>query len=226
MDRRLVFAAALLLAGCLQPGNYNLNVAVGPPQGASASSAAASPAGASPAASTAPPASSAPGATSAASPTPPTTAPDLAQEQVATYQQVGLGTRLAQSFKPHRSGQLFAIGLRLSASHGADGNAAIVIRSVDADGKPQNTLGAATLHGSSLPPDGQTWTTATLDVSTPLGANTQYAFVLTYDGSFAIFCGSAPDSSYRDGTAFTGLTDGSTFWNKLSQDLAFRIYMK
>jgi hypothetical protein len=73
-----------------------------------------------------------------------------------------------------------------------------------------------------LTPDASTWATATLSPPLAVKAGERYALVLTLAAPFAVYAGASLDTDYVDGTAFTGLTDGSTFWNKLGQDLAFR----
>ena len=110
MRRWRFLALALLLSGCIQPGDYNLNVGVGVgPLGASPgpSTPAASPGPNTPAASPGSntPAPS-PGPNGPGTPAPVTGATpgagpgrlDIAQESVASFQQVGVGSRLAQTF--------------------------------------------------------------------------------------------------------------------------------
>jgi hypothetical protein len=229
MTRRLSLLMCLLLAGCISPGNYNLNVGIGPQAAASASPAS----GALITGASSSPATS---QSNLPKPTNPSTAPsaatvtgpgrlDQAQESVASFQQIGEGTRLAQSFNVKATGQLVAVGLRLKAASGSNQDAALFVRSLDTQGHPGDPLGSATIHGQALPADGLAWTLASLDSPIALTAGTHYALELTYTGPHPIFAGAAPASSYPDGDAFTGLTDGSTFWNKLGQDLAFRTYL-
>jgi len=67
------------------------------------------------------------------------------------------------------------------------------------------------------------WATATFAAQLPVKAGDHYALVLSLDAPFAIYAGANLDTSYLDGTGYTGLTDGSTFWNKVGQDLAFKV---
>jgi hypothetical protein len=227
MNCRVSLLLCLLLAGCATPGNYNLNVGIGPPQVASAAPASTG---------IATSAAATPAAPSGTTPTPAVTTPpaaavgpgriDQAQETVASFQQVGEGTRLAQSFVVASAGRLVAVGLRLKAAPGSNQDAALLVRTVDAAGHPGDPLASATVHGSTLPSDGASWTLASLDSPVALTKGTHYAIELTYTGPHPIYAGAASASTYPDGDAFSGLTDGSTFWNRLGQDLAFRTYLK
>ena len=102
----------------------------------------------------------------------------------------------------------------------------MIVRGTDAKGNPADPLGSATIHGASVSGDGSSWTLATLDAPVDLAATRRYALTLTASGAHPFYVGAGLDSSYLDGTALTGLTDGSTFWNKLSADLAFRTYLQ
>jgi hypothetical protein len=208
---RIGLLVALLAVGCT-PGNYNVNVGVTPlgvPVGVATPTTAPSTTSPAPAASASP----------MASPTPtPTPTPnyDQVQERSGTFQQVGNGTRLSQSFKTKRDGQLKAVAVRLK-DVGPDRTPTLSVVALAGERPDAKVLATGTLAA-----DATGWATAALAPALTVKAGEAYAFVLTLSTPFSVYAGADLDTSYLDGTAYTGLTDGSTFWNKLTQDLAFR----
>lgn len=194
---RRYLALLLLLAGCT-PGTYNVNVGIAP--------LAATP-------------TPAPAGTSAPTPAPTTSKPSPvapSQDNVTTYQQVGNGTRLAQTFEVNKDGQLTAIAVRVKG--GAPDRQPTASIVALADEQPGNgpALASATVEATS---DANAWAPATFTAPLAVKAGDRYALVLAFDAKFEVYLGATLDTEYGAGTAFTGL---DSFWNKLGQDLAFR----
>ncbi|MDB5100536.1 MAG: hypothetical protein JWM80_4957 [Cyanobacteria bacterium RYN_339] len=211
---RVAILATLVVAGCT-PGNYNVNVGV-TPLGSAVGVATPGPGpSASPAASPSPGASTSP----KPSPTPTPPAFDQKQEQASAFLAVGNGTRLAQSFVVKRSGNLKAVALRIK-DVGPERVPTLAIIALNGD-RPGT---GAPLATAQLSPGNQegAWVSAYPDPPLPVKAGDKYAFVVSMDLPFAVYAGADLDTTYLEGTAFTGLTDGSIFWNKLGQDLTFR----
>jgi hypothetical protein len=229
MKRACLLAAGLVIAGCT-PGNYDLNINVNPPAvpspgpSQSGGQGPLEPAAIAPGASATPtsplPSGASPEPAPSASPRP-TSKVDAAQETVSAYHQVGNGTRLAQTFKLKAGGAVAAIALRLKGS-ASDREAVLTINKLDTKDKPTaEVVATAKIKPAELPENGD-WSTITLEAPLMVEAGARYAFILTFEGANSIYAGAGNDNSYQDGNGLTGLST----WNKLGQDLAFRVLLK
>jgi hypothetical protein len=199
--RRIWLAALVVLAGCT-PGTYNVNVGLAPLAATPTPAASSTPA----------PTASAPAAASTSKPTP--GAPS--QDNVTTYQQIGNGTRLAQTFEVPKDGQLAAIAVRVKGGAADRQPTATIVPLKDDKPDAGTALASATVEATS---DANAWAPASFSPPLAVKAGDKYALVLALDSKFEVYLGATLDTEYGAGTAFTGL---SSFWNKLGQDLAFR----